>query len=547
MAGKGLYLRKATGLKRGMSWYDALFLNLIYMSVGFGAAWVIFWGPGIYPEGDVTLGLLLCTVGCLFGMYCYAVLTAAMPRSGGDYVFVSRCLHPSLGFAASWTWVAWNVVWCVALGTWVVTWGLRDLVAVLGVVNNDPSLLDWSVRLSTPDDSFTLFLTAMVVSLSGLMLAAGQKWHLRVQAVCAALGLLMLVTAIVVMATTTNAEFEAAWNQYAFEQGQVSYQATVDDAATVTPWYYDWSGSMQTIGILPIGFWVLAYPYFSAFMGGELRQARKTALIGNVGGVMVGSLLIISLWLLAANTMTHDFLVGTYAQYYGYSANGYNMPSQWFDFEVGIMSGSTPVIYILGIGMVGWMLMYPSISLLGQSRSALAWSFDRVAPAWFGKVSRRRRVPVNAIGFFLIVDLLYLCFYAVSYEYQAGFSAVLGQCLGMFLFVGLAAMLLPYRKSTRTVYETSGMKASVAGIPLVTIAGAAWVVFLLVNVYFFLVDPNLGANDYWSDATWGIKHFTLYLTAAMFLSGFAFYWAMRRHRRKEGVDVDLAFLRLPPE
>jgi amino acid transporter len=111
MGEKRVFLREATGLVREMKPRDALFLNFLNMSIGLGVAWVIFWGPGIYPGANVELGLIICMVCCMFGMFCFATLTAAMPRSGGDYVFVSRALHPSLGFMANWTWVVWNVVW----------------------------------------------------------------------------------------------------------------------------------------------------------------------------------------------------------------------------------------------------------------------------------------------------------------------------------------------------------------------------------------------------------------------------------------------------
>lgn len=551
---KRVFLREATGLVREMKWYDALFLNFLNMSIGLGAAWVIFFGPGIYPEANVALGLVICAIGCLFGMACFAFLTAAMPRSGGDYVFVSRCLHPSLGFASNWMWVVWNVVWCGVLGTWVVTWGLRDLFGMLGVVYNNTTYLDWATELSDPANPITFSLTALVIILTAVMLTMGFRVYLRVQAVCAIIGLIMLITAVAVFATTSNAEFQEIWDGYAAEQSAIGYDGTVEDADTVTAWYTDWGPGTQTLGILPIGFWVLAYPYFSAFLGGELKRAKSTAFIGNMGGVIIGAGFVIGLWLVAANTMTQDFIVGTYGQFYGYTDNAYSMPSQWFDFQAGIISGNPVVIYLMGIGMIGWLLMYPALSFLGQTRAALAWSFDRVIPGWFGKVSERWHTPVNAILFFTVINLIYLAIYATTFKYQTSFSAVAGQLISTFLFVGLSAIVLPFRKRTKPIYEASGVKRDILGIPIVTICGIVWVAFLVLNMYFFFADPNIGALDYWSevknwrtaDEMWGVG-FSIVLTAVIFISGFALWWASRWYRKKQGINIDLAYRELPPE
>ncbi|MEM7219839.1 MAG: amino acid permease [Pseudomonadota bacterium] len=49
--------------------------------------------------------LLLWVVGgvtALCGALCYAELGSALPRSGGEYHFLGRVLHPSLGFVAGW-------------------------------------------------------------------------------------------------------------------------------------------------------------------------------------------------------------------------------------------------------------------------------------------------------------------------------------------------------------------------------------------------------------------------------------------------------------
>ena len=67
----------------------------------------VFIGLG-YQVADVksTFAILfLWTMGgvyALCGAVCYAELAARMPRSGGEYNFLSRIYHPALGFLAGW-------------------------------------------------------------------------------------------------------------------------------------------------------------------------------------------------------------------------------------------------------------------------------------------------------------------------------------------------------------------------------------------------------------------------------------------------------------
>ena len=544
MGEKRVFLREATGLVREMKWSDALFMNFLNMSVGLGVAWVIFWGPGVYPGANVPLGIFVAMICCMFGMFCFATLTTVMPRSGGDYVFVSRALHPSLGFMSSWMWVVWNVAWCAILATWVVTWGLRDLFGMLGVINNNATLLTLASDLSHPDNPITLAITVTVVVLSGMMLALGLKVYLKIQAACAIIGLIMLIVAAVVFAMTSNADFQQKWDAYATQQGAANYQTTVANATDDYPSSLPFGNWGLTLGILPIAFWTLAYPYFSAFMGGELKRAKKTAFIGNMGGVVIGGIFVMIMYVLVAKTLSENFIIGTYSQFYGYSTTAYGMPSQWFDFYPAIITGNSAIAGVMGIGMIGWLLMYPALSYLGQTRAALAWSFDRLLPGWFGKVSERWHTPINAIIFFTIVNLIYLVVYALTFSYQQSFSAQVGQMLALFLFVGIAAVVLPFRKRTKPMYEASGVNWKLAGFPIVAIAGIIWVVFDLLCLYYFFIDPNLGASDKWSKV---IPYFSLYLTFGIAATGFAYYWIVRWYRKRQGINIDLAFKELPPE
>ena len=54
---------------------------------------------------DPSIMLLLWGVGgliALTGAFCYAELSTAMPYAGGEYLFISRLIHPSLGFLSGW-------------------------------------------------------------------------------------------------------------------------------------------------------------------------------------------------------------------------------------------------------------------------------------------------------------------------------------------------------------------------------------------------------------------------------------------------------------
>ena len=91
------------GLVRGLSLLDATLL-IVGSVIGSG----IFFAPSImaaYLQGPgVLLGLwLLGGLLTLAGALSYAELAAAMPRSGGQYVFLSEAFSPLFGFLYGWT------------------------------------------------------------------------------------------------------------------------------------------------------------------------------------------------------------------------------------------------------------------------------------------------------------------------------------------------------------------------------------------------------------------------------------------------------------
>ncbi len=85
-----------------MSLYTATCLIVANM-IGTG----VFTSLGFQLAGGLTpfVILMLWLVGgvCAFcGSVAYAELAAALPRSGGEYHFLTRIFHPSVGFLAGW-------------------------------------------------------------------------------------------------------------------------------------------------------------------------------------------------------------------------------------------------------------------------------------------------------------------------------------------------------------------------------------------------------------------------------------------------------------
>ena len=108
-AERQLFVRKATGLVRGWSVRDAFIyaafsINLV--TLGF---YIFTYAPFV-PDGSLLWSVLISGAYLVLQGVTYATLIAAMPRAGGDYVWMSRVLGGGVGFVlaiAGWWFILW--------------------------------------------------------------------------------------------------------------------------------------------------------------------------------------------------------------------------------------------------------------------------------------------------------------------------------------------------------------------------------------------------------------------------------------------------------
>src|SRR5712692_7407314 len=91
-----LFVRQSSGLVREASAIDAIIFNAVFSApVGATLAFGIFYALGTSPGADLVTALLIAFIVNIPVCIMMSMMASAMPRTGGDYVWISRILHPA--------------------------------------------------------------------------------------------------------------------------------------------------------------------------------------------------------------------------------------------------------------------------------------------------------------------------------------------------------------------------------------------------------------------------------------------------------------------
>jgi amino acid transporter len=159
-----------------------------------------------------------------------------------------------------------------------------------------------------------------------------------------------------------------------------------------------------------------------------------------------------------------------------------------------------------------------------------------VLPERLGRVDPRTHTPLLAIGIGLVLSLASLILLTTHGNLTTILNAVLGELVGAYLLVSLAAIAFPFVPRTRQAYRASPANISVAGIPLISIMGTLSTGVLLVIGWQFWTNDKYGLN------TTGAKITTFALPAAALV----IYAISRYVRLSRNQDISLAFKEIPP-
>ena len=210
-----VFVRKSSGLVRELGLRDTFIMNFSWSGATFSLALAFMMSQALwaYPGGDFGLAQILTMVIFAPGIaLTYGLLSGAMPRAGGDYVFTSRTLHPLLGFLGS-----WGVMMMLAFAVgWGAFWGgaqsISLLLATLGHQLDASSLIDASEWVAGQTGSFVVGVA--VILIFAAVVVRGIRFFARVALWMFGIGIVGMIVGLLVMVFVSQDTFTNNFNAF---------------------------------------------------------------------------------------------------------------------------------------------------------------------------------------------------------------------------------------------------------------------------------------------------------------------------------------------
>jgi amino acid transporter len=529
----GMFVRKSSGLVREMGIRDALSVALSGINPAIVVA-IFFVYLSFASNADLTLPYIAAAILMVPLTLVYGQLVATMPRSGGDFVFLSRIFHPVVGAAVGIGFLLFTFLNLGANAVNVGTLALPEFARATGEALDSHALLTFSETLT--HQSAQIISAAVVII--GCCLIAMRGAHVLARAMfwCFCIAVVALILLVIEGLTHSNGAFQNAYNQ---AHGSGAYQHVIAAAhqndVTVGGTV---SGFVKILPYAAIGFWGFTIGNYPA---GEMKRPGRTYTWATLAGLFGGAAFLVIGWL----AMKH--LVGLHFMQSVAGLNGANpaalehitggapLVTQYY---ADLISGAVPKIIISGGFVIGG-LMFVMAMILISSRLLFAISFDRLLPERLADVNERTHAPTKALLVAMVGGLIfaYLTIYSTGFVHVTRNQVLIWAAL--FTIGSISAVALAYRR--RDLYEASPkiIGGKWFGLEPVTVIGA--VSALIQGALLLIAATNESISG-------GYDAGSIASLAVIAFSGVVVYAISRAYfRTRTGIDINLAMHELPPD
>ncbi|MEO6888533.1 MAG: APC family permease [Ktedonobacteraceae bacterium] len=536
-----VFVRQSSGLVREASTLDAIIFNAVFSApVGATLAFGIFYALGAFPGADLVTALLLAFLVNIPVCIMMSMMASAMPRTGGDYVWISRILHPAAAVFSNFSAAVSALIGAAFWARSFAVLAVGPTLAVLGAVTNNSGLINAGNTVSGsngPGQWWTFGLGFVLILILAVTMSSGTKASFRVQNICWIIASVGTFLAFVALLISSRQDFIAHFNAFSqpFTHNANSYQA-IQAAAAKTGFAFTGAHPFaSTLPVVAIIMTFMMWNWWSVYIAGELKSAGnlRRQLSVMIGALVWDTLFMIIGVLLLYRSAGEQFIASINALA---SSAGYALPVQPYYNLMASIAANNPIFALLvAISFLFWNLpaMFPNTFM--PVRTIFAWAFDRILPGKLSEVSERTHAPIPAI---IVASLIVLGILAWSVLSTSFFTLLsLGVLAGVvtILTVSVAAIAFPFRRPE--LYRNSPANVSIVGIPLLPVVAVLSIAVMLGLAYVVLSYPQLGIVP-WQGFTF---------MGALIVLGLLIYFIARTVRARQGINLDLIYRELPPE
>ncbi len=558
-----IFSRSSSGLVRDIAPHQAFIYN--FMAIGLCTfTWVTLYSIAYSVPlfgSDVGVAILIMAIAAIPFYLVTSMLSTAMPRSGGDYVWQSRVIHPILGFASTFSaWTVWQWYFASFLGVVITTIGFQPFFALLGQTSSYYAGLAGTLAANFGINTTVFWITSLIIVLGLLIAAAGMKFYVRLQYILFAGSAISALTILYLLATTSHATFITSFNHLTAPlvssygnatltsqvQAAGGYYQYILNTANVSVPAFKWGNTLALMAIIWVSF---GYAFWSIYNLAEIKKAGnlKNQVWMQVGSSLLFAVFLLALWYLLEGVVSVKFLDSFYSLFYNYGGSAGSNPTNplaffytpYYPALVASISSNVWVWGLILLGLTFGIFQVILIVYFASTRIMLASSIDRVLPEKVSYVNNRTHSPlialiISAIG---CEAFLYLIIYddkITSYFTTAGLGTQIA-----YILISITAIIFPYMK--KDIFESSPIgRYKLGGVPWVSVLGFLALIVNVYIAYIFVAGPSFTGVT--SPTVTSIE-FVIGIFAAC-LVVYLIAWGVRR---SQGIDLKLSFSEVPPE
>jgi amino acid transporter len=529
-----LFIRQTSGLVRELGIPAAVGISLASVAIvntfiNFNA------GLTAFPKADMFLPLFAAAFIWLVAMFAYRYLLRAVPRAGGEYVYLSRTVSPVVGSIAG---IAIAVVFTYILATNAHFAAVFTpfLLTGLGAVFHSTAMSNAANHVTSNTAVFLISLVVMLIvaalSLTAVKIVARIIFGLIILQVVA------FLVMMIVLAANSKADFASALATFSHHPGAYQAILTAGSANKIA------IGTSIASAVAIIPFMVLNYNgvLYSYYVGGELRRPGRTYLYASVISLVVLLVLWGGVWALLRAKVGLPFmqsqanLSNSFPTAYA-KITSLNSVSGGLGY--GMILTSNPIARLLFATAVPFAEIAVNLAFVTvTTRVLFAQAFDRLLPVNVAKVGERNHAPNIAIGIVLVIGSAFC--WITSFVNLSNIVALQSLFFAFILLAGgVAALFLPFTRPELITPSGMADAAKPAFLRNVKLAGAATTVLALFTCFEIVSHTSVYGKFSWESI----------LTLLIVLgAGPVIYLIARSIRRqRNSLDLAMAMHELPPE